>query len=356
MVAMNAWRQGAIALGLLSLLLSPTSRGDDDEGYLRAYKDGRNAIENRQWDLAIQKMRQALEGRSDEKATLFKAAYFRPYLPHYYLGVALFELGDCTGALASWAESERQGVVSRRDVYEDLKRSRSQCQAQAGSGEGGASPEPQPPEPELETAREAAPQPPPKPRAKAPPSRPSGRQERSAVAQELERLLPEVERLLEQVDPGASQAPEVQQLRTELVRLKEQAEQPARGASGRELERRLADLERSYDRFRRVVDRPPAELELAAQALLDGDYSRVLLLLSELASEEKRTEAHAHLLRSAALFASSRIHDDGELLTQAHDAARAALVADPDLAVPERLFSPRFRELFEAPDESDQED
>src|SRR5204863_6103870 len=35
------------------------------------------------------------------------------YLPYYYLGDALFNLGDCTGALNAWEESDRQGVARK---------------------------------------------------------------------------------------------------------------------------------------------------------------------------------------------------------------------------------------------------
>lgn len=130
MVALKLWRRGAILL-LLGLLLDPSLLGAEG-GFLEAYKQGLKALDNRQWELAAEKMREAVAGRSEESLRLPKKGYLRKYLPHYYLGVALFELGDCAGALESWAESERQDVVTRRQgVYDDLRRDREQCQTQA---------------------------------------------------------------------------------------------------------------------------------------------------------------------------------------------------------------------------------
>jgi hypothetical protein len=39
------------------------------------------------------------------------------YLPHYFLGEALFNLKDCAGAVAAWSISEQQGAVRTRSEY-----------------------------------------------------------------------------------------------------------------------------------------------------------------------------------------------------------------------------------------------
>ena len=60
-------------------------------------------------------MRQAIARKPEEKQrrVLRRSGYF----PHFYLGLARYHLGDCAGALASWAESESQGAIVGRDEY-----------------------------------------------------------------------------------------------------------------------------------------------------------------------------------------------------------------------------------------------
>jgi hypothetical protein len=52
---------------------------------------------------------------------------FDPYIPHYYLGVALSEQGDCAGALEAWQVSESQGFITKLDQYADLEERRERC-------------------------------------------------------------------------------------------------------------------------------------------------------------------------------------------------------------------------------------
>ena len=66
--------------------------------------------------------------RSEEKAKLPVASLPASYLPHFYLGYARFERGDCAGALAAWAESERQGVAPRLPEFEVARRGRKTCE------------------------------------------------------------------------------------------------------------------------------------------------------------------------------------------------------------------------------------
>ena len=79
--------------------------------------------------------RRASEG---ERSKLLRYLYFHPYLPHYYLGIARAELGDCRTALAEWAESEGQGVITGRDEYADLKARRTRCEEAVSAAEAAA--------------------------------------------------------------------------------------------------------------------------------------------------------------------------------------------------------------------------
>ena len=285
MVALRGRRcsAGLLALGGLLSWFGPNLLGDSGE-FWESYRAGVEAIEAQRWEVAEERMREALAGRSEEDGKLFRRGIPRRYFPHYYLGVALFERGDCAGALESWSESEGQGVITRRkNLYGNLVRSREQCQDQAP-----VAPPSVPVEEPVESEGTSRP---------APPARPAteGRSNR-------------VEAPARQTEPEGQDLP------------------------------------------------PPPQLDSAARLFLAGDYPKVIEILGDFKVEEKGIMAHVHLLRSAALFALHRIRDDAELLILARGEAREALLKGPGLTLPERYFSPRFRELFETLDLSDGED
>ncbi len=96
--------------------------------FLAAYRQGLEAAERAAWREAAVSMRQAIAERPQEKARLAHGFYFRRYLPHYQLGRALYEMGDCEAALAAWAESAAQGVVERfADELAFLERGSERC-------------------------------------------------------------------------------------------------------------------------------------------------------------------------------------------------------------------------------------
>jgi hypothetical protein len=105
----------ACAVGLLSMMLAPAAlaQGNDD-----AFKRGIDARNNLNWTAAIAEMRRAIEGspRDDGRkvrmgGVLGIGAREVEYLPHFFLGEALFKRGDCVAAVESWAVSEEQGAV-----------------------------------------------------------------------------------------------------------------------------------------------------------------------------------------------------------------------------------------------------
>lgn len=99
-------------LALATLLAPSRSQAQDDQSFLDAYKDGVDAVEAEDWPRAEQLMRTAIAGRTEEADRLIRYFHLRPYIPHFYLGLALAEQGRCQEALASFAESERQGVIT----------------------------------------------------------------------------------------------------------------------------------------------------------------------------------------------------------------------------------------------------
>lgn len=96
--------------------------------FLGSYKKGVRAIKQGQWERAADLMRAAIADRPRERGGLPGRMYFHDYIPHYYLGLALFEQGDCEGALEAWAESLRQGLITRRKEHEIIQAKRPTCE------------------------------------------------------------------------------------------------------------------------------------------------------------------------------------------------------------------------------------
>ena len=113
---------------LLILVMVPgiaLARFQDD------YSEGKEAIEDGNWDKALASLRAAIAQNptSAERVRIY-GMRFEPYVPHYYIGRALFEKGDCAGALEAWNTAESQGPIRSLDEYTDLQRYRGICESQ----------------------------------------------------------------------------------------------------------------------------------------------------------------------------------------------------------------------------------
>ena len=100
----------------------------------QAFKDGMQARERSQWPVVVTKMREAVAERSQESPTKIGAGLFgiggMEYLPHYFLGEALFRTNDCAGAVNAWAISEQQRVIQKAkpDFYKNLQGGYAECE------------------------------------------------------------------------------------------------------------------------------------------------------------------------------------------------------------------------------------
>jgi len=121
-------RGGQRAAGALlaALLAAPAAA----QSFLDAYKTGIAAADAGEWARVESSMRAAIAGRPEEDRRLPLQLHFKPYLPHFYLGLALAEQGACEDALEAFAESERQGVVQTLpDENAVLQTRRQACEA-----------------------------------------------------------------------------------------------------------------------------------------------------------------------------------------------------------------------------------
>jgi hypothetical protein len=98
-----------------------------------AFRNGMRVRQDKQWTALAALMRQAIHTNPTEaprRVGGFGPLGGKEYMPHFYLGEALLNLGDCSGALAAWEESERQGVIQKqRDELKLLQAGYAACEA-----------------------------------------------------------------------------------------------------------------------------------------------------------------------------------------------------------------------------------
>jgi hypothetical protein len=402
-------RAAAVALAALLLAAAPAARADD---FLERYKGGLAAAEQGDWAAAAGHFEAALADRAEESAKLPGRFYFKAYLPHYQLGVARAEQGDCRGALAAFAESERQGVIAGREEAGDLAARRDRCRervaaadaagaravaaleraaaadaalaaaaaapelaAEWGRGEPSLAARARAARAELAAARaeQAAhagrasdPAPFAAVEARADAARAALdtlaaearglgdrlRFGREAAVGRLAAARAAAEAALRLLPPPADSPPGLAALRREVeaaLRATGGDEAPAT-ASAADLDGRAQRIERATARLEAAAAPPPAPLAAAVAAYFAGDYGHAVTLLGDAAlAADARARPHALLLRAAARFALATGAAGGEeLLAAARADAAACRAADPRLDPPAALFSPRFRAFFRA--------
>jgi hypothetical protein len=395
----------AAAAALVACSLGPGSRALSAQ-YLSAYKAGLDAVEAKDWSRATTSFEKAIAERAEEKMKLPVKLFLRPYVPHFYLGFARFESGDCAGALAAWAESERQGVAPRLPEFDRARRGRLECDQRARNralGQARA-------EAQSALARSTAAVAALDERSRDAATKeiwsegdPSAKQRHEQAL----RFLDQARELLadDAVDQGAIRRAEgflreadatvgaanadldrlIETRRLDLAakdesvdvrvaaakavlertaylepypRLVEKARADLEGlvaeaarrdaGSRRHLDGLAARLENSTAVLTKLTTPPPKTLATAAAAYLEGRYTEVVAALATAQWSDRRARAHARLL-----LAASR-HElyleggelDRELLATAADDARACRHADADLVPSERYFSPRFIAFF----------
>ena len=333
--------------------------------YLGQYKAGTQAIESGAWSRAENHMRSAIAARPESRLRLPFHGYLHPYVPWYYLGVALFELGDCEGALSAWQTARNQGIIQKRPRLEgDVRTKVGACRAREAQAnearresrewiqlareaaaevremvtppeisarwKGGASPLAD----RYDRARESL--------ATAEKLATDGRgrqraaryrEAKSMAAEALSQfrvLRAEAGRLREEVEAESEvaragdeiltalrvraaralqRAPELDPYPRELAshraalqRAIDASRLLGAQAAAAKIDNAAARLSTAIDRFQAAAAAPAPELVLAAEALLIGDDDAVVLVLESFQFRDSRSRSHAHLLLAAARF------------------------------------------------------
>ncbi len=113
------------AAGVNTIVKPPDSR------YRDTYKRAIDAKNRRRWADARKLFEEAIAQNgveSTERIPISGFGNYEPYVPRYYLGLALSNLGDCPGAIENWQKSETDGVVKQTNLYSTLRSERAKCE------------------------------------------------------------------------------------------------------------------------------------------------------------------------------------------------------------------------------------
>jgi hypothetical protein len=106
---------------LLLLLLVALPAFAAPEKWYEAYNRGVNAVRSKNYEAAAEALGRAVAEMPAESAAARARNEIFTYTPHFWLGIAKFNLGDIDGALREWRISEEQGVVQNTPYYAQLR-------------------------------------------------------------------------------------------------------------------------------------------------------------------------------------------------------------------------------------------
>lgn len=274
--------KGIAALGA-ALMIASSAWADYKDSYSRGVK----AVKSGDWAEVRERMQDAIaDNPTAQTRVRLYGQRWEPYVPQYYLGLAAFNQGDCTTALAQFRSSANAGVIgSLPDLKAEQDRAVAKCdprvaqQDKPGTGtttqqapDGGKTEPPKPPvKPDPPKPEPPKPEPP-KPDPPKPPPKP--------------------------------------------------VETP-------------------------LAQRVPAPLLEAFRNYLAGRYAEAARIDPNAYSDAK-AKSQAYLIRAAARQLQAEIEGSAAGLEAARADVRALRALNPSLVPDAALFSPRFRSFYSA--------
>ena len=86
------------------------------------YKRGVAAVNGRNYRLGLDLLQKAIAENPNEATSVRTGSQIIvSYVPHFFLGIAKFNLGDVDGALREWRICEEQGAIAKTDYYANMK-------------------------------------------------------------------------------------------------------------------------------------------------------------------------------------------------------------------------------------------
>ncbi len=100
------------------------------EKWYEAYARGVQAVNAKNYSAAAEALQRSISEMPDESTAARTRRDTIVYVPHFWLGIAKFNLGDVDGALREWRTSEEQGVVQNTDYYARMREWTARAQAE----------------------------------------------------------------------------------------------------------------------------------------------------------------------------------------------------------------------------------
>src|SRR6266545_2096532 len=94
---------------LVLLLLVALPAAAAQEKWWDAYNRGVKAVNAKSYDVAVAALQKAMAEMPVESNAVRTRNEIIVYVPHFWLGIAKFNLADVDGALREWKTSEEQG-------------------------------------------------------------------------------------------------------------------------------------------------------------------------------------------------------------------------------------------------------
>ncbi len=110
-------KRASIALIILVFAASASAA----EKWWDFYNRGVNAVRAKNYDAAVEALQRSLAEMPNENGAARARNEIIVYVPHFWLGIAKFNLGDADAALREWKISEEQGVVQSTPYYAQLR-------------------------------------------------------------------------------------------------------------------------------------------------------------------------------------------------------------------------------------------
>jgi tetratricopeptide (TPR) repeat protein len=100
------------------------------EPWVDAYNRGVAAVNSSSYKTAANELQKAINEMPTEGTSVRTRSAFITYVPHFWLGIAKYNLGDFDGALREWRTSDEQGAIAKTEYYATMKNWVSRAQAE----------------------------------------------------------------------------------------------------------------------------------------------------------------------------------------------------------------------------------
>ncbi|MCB1589628.1 MAG: hypothetical protein KDI56_12060 [Xanthomonadales bacterium] len=295
------------------------------------YQDGVKAAERGDWATVERIMTQVLrEMPTPTHRTRAYGVVFIPYVPHYYLGQALMNKGDCRGAMAAFDNAGNRQALSRlRDLATEQTRFEQRCQQLLAQADPPKQPDPipTPPPPPPE------PKPDPKPDPKPPEPKPPVSNVPAAALAATRKKLNDGQQSVTQIERLLAASPlrgtgDARALGNDLSRQKQILDGEQRKLANVANANELKAIDTAADAAVRALSTLSGRVDAAREGLVQAEQQRQLETLraraQQAASDSEPRLAEARQAQVAESTISALVTARGEL-QQSGNADRAAI-------------------------------